>query len=359
MLIRFKPNSTNQGWQGLSNGIITAATAAAGSTPAAPAGMDTWEVLDNTTAGGWTVQNVVADLTNVNQTGEYLRIVADTIKTPIDGFQKSIVLNRYEAGATNKFRGCALIASKVTTGSPFQQIVDRAMSMSTGPSATAVYNRWVDQYYLDQVRYTIAVTKQYLWIFTEHYIGSSGQSDNKIVGISDYTTGTEWDLTPGSLHFPVGGLYSGSTSSTSDIYDNHQIYAYGLHNQGELYGHEFNDLANWLSTYSIKNANNLTNSNTLGLGPYIQSADAVNTTYYFKNNWDANGDRRMALQDVAFWNPFNGMSYRELHGLKIVGWDRANNNYDTKRLQYKWMNADGVKYYLVEAGKGVYALSTV
>ena len=85
MLTRFTCNSTNNGMTGFFNAIIATATAGAGTTPSTPTGCNTFEVLGNTVAGGWTK---IAPSGNVDANTTTVSLCAASPKAFTDGTKK-------------------------------------------------------------------------------------------------------------------------------------------------------------------------------------------------------------------------------------------------------------------------------
>ena len=87
MLTRFSCNSSNYGQLGFINAIIATATASANSTPSTPTGCNSFEVLGNTVAGGWTKIDP-ADGSENNTTT--LTLCAASPKAFTDGTKKAV-----------------------------------------------------------------------------------------------------------------------------------------------------------------------------------------------------------------------------------------------------------------------------
>ena len=102
MLTRFTCNSTNKGMTGFFNAIIATATASAGSTPSTPTGCNTFEVLGNTVAGGWTK---IAPSGNVTSTTQTVTLCAASPKAFTDGTKKLV---KFYAASACSFEECFL-----------------------------------------------------------------------------------------------------------------------------------------------------------------------------------------------------------------------------------------------------------
>lgn len=73
MFIKFKPTSSGNGLIGFCNAVAAACTAAAGATPVKPLYVDTWEVVANTVAGGWTAGTNTTSTSSSN--GQYAEFI--------------------------------------------------------------------------------------------------------------------------------------------------------------------------------------------------------------------------------------------------------------------------------------------
>lgn len=357
MLIKFKPSSTSEGIYGFNEAVKRAATAAAGTTPSKPSYVDEWEVMSNTTAGGWTV------LSHNNQSsGVQLELLAPTAKQSVTtdeykGFSiyRSVTSANYGNTYCRSHKWVGDLATLTGT------ITDTTnLTYNTGNNSSAYGRYWMGyQTTLASSVFYIAVTSEYLWIWKQ-YTGTS-QDDRHMIGVSDLTAGTVWDYSAGSRHFPVGGIYTLTTDTTTDSqYTNYRTHAYGIKNQNELYGKYFNELINWSQFISSNTGTSTTQTYAIPITSGFvntQSLPAAAGAYsYYKSSWDLTGFDRTTINDIVFTSPLSGFNSRKLKGIGQAGWNRYYNSYDTSQLHGKVVSVGSQNWLLLESGKVVWAL---
>ena len=336
MFIKFKPSSAANGWTGFLNAIHAAATAAAGSTPAAPANVDVWEVLANTEAGGWSLFGTIPT-TEAN--GSNMQLVAPSGQTR---FRKrfQIYMN---ANATNTpgriipkayfdYDGSESLG--IAAGG-WDEIASRVMMSNAGAGTAGQndYRTWFNRYYPWNLTWWISVTQEYLWItyegIREPYGGLPFGVAN-LEGADDYyTNGLELD-SDWAAYYPAN---NSSTTLDPIGYDERvgKMYSINmyLYNRGQI----SNSVASWshLTTeVPSQPAAIYTNNNiTMRLGPNFEHSTAgiYNTRPPLANRTGKAG-KQPTLWPITIGNPHVGTPFSNLKGMKVFA-DRDNQNFDT------------------------------
>ena len=357
MLIKFKPSSTSEGVYGFNEAVKAAATASAGTTPTKPSYVDEWEVISNTTAGGWTL----IDHTNTS-TGTQLQLIAPTVKSGVQTDEyKGFSIHRSTSSANYGHTYCRAHKWVGNLGTLTGSYTDTIhLTYNTGNNTSAYGRYWMGyQTSLASSVFYIAVTQDYLWIWKQY--NSTSADDRHMVGLSDLTSGTVWDYSAGSRHFPVGGIYTMTTDTTTDSqYTNYRTLAYGIKNQNELYGRYFNELVNWSQYISSNTGTSTTQPYAIPITSGFvntQSLPAAANSYgYYKSSWDLTGFDRTTINDIVFTSPLSGFNSRKLKGIGQAGWNRYYNEYETGQLHGKVVSVGTQNWVLLESGKVVWAL---
>lgn len=357
MLIKFKPSTTSEGVYGFVESIKRAATAAAGTTPSKPSYVDDWEVMSNTTAGGWTT----VSHTNTSS-GTLLELAAPTAKADVDtDTYKMFSVYRSTASANYGHTYCRAQRWVGNLSTVTGSITDTTNLTYTASQQTAPYGRyWMGyQTTLASMVFYVAVTAEYLWVWKEY--NSTSADDRHLIGISDLTAGTVWDYSAGSRHFPVGGVYTGTSDTTTDNqYTNYRTRAYGIKNQNESYGKYFNELTNWVADISVNTSTSVAQNYAIPItSAYTNTQSlpaAVSTSNYYKSSWDLTGFDRTTVNDIVLTSPLNGWNSRKLKGVAQAGWNRYYNQYDTQQLHSKVVSVGSQNWLLLEMGKVLWAL---
>lgn len=359
MIVKFKVSSTSDGLAGLAEAMKAILQAPANTPLANPntSLVPYWEVIDNTVAGGWTL---VSEDTTPSWGGELFLFSAPTPKTATHPKAEKKGLSFYSYTNTSYAQNSGYFQAH-QLGADNSKIQSRNLANRTGgntqyayPSFYVLQNGSVE---LNDFEIVVCATEEYCWITLYN------NNKNPIVGVSDLTSATDWDYSEGSSHFPVGGIYCDSTnaSSTTNDYgrDLYNIVAYGINNQDESYGKTFGEVINWQTAYSIKYSTDAKQNYTIPLGPtFVETpgTDAVASTSYYKGGWDLEAFDRNTLQDVTFMSPNQGWNSRSIKGLKLVGWNRYYNQYDTSALHGKIIQSGTDKYLMHEIGSCVWAI---
>lgn len=363
MIVKFRVTSTDDGLAGLQDAMKAIMQAPAGAPLPNPntSTVQYWEVIDNTVAGGWTL--IAEDTTpSWNSSQRVFTFTAPTPKTATHpkGQKKGISFYTYYNSSWSYNAGyfqAHQVADDNTIGTSTN------LTNRTGGNSSYQYpSFWstmqgsieLNDYYI-----TVCATEEYCWVLVD---GISVTTKKPIVGISDLTSATEWDYDVGSAHFPVGGIICDSTNSSTTgdwSYDQYNILAYGINNQDESYGKTFGEVVNWQANYSIRVASGAAQNYTIPLGPtFIDTpgTTAVGTTNYRKGGWDSSAFDRNTLQDVTFMSPNAGWNSRSVKGLKLVGWNRYYNQYNTGALHGKIIQSGNDKYLMHDIGTCVWAV---
>jgi hypothetical protein len=386
MFVKFRPSSDTVGIPGLKAAILQAATAPAGTDPAnpLPARVAEWEVLDNSVAGGWTINTTVTDwqpgetvdgdaaLPTTSQT--IFAIEADTPKTSVHPKAEKKVFYMFYSHNTNSvynnftFRAGQLSSVGIIESSQLLNLTGNTYAddvgvqyVSLGGNSRAYEYTWY-----------VSVTQEYIWVYKEHAPdqGSSAQrtkSRRGILGVSDLTYATDWEQTAGSPHFPVGGFWQHATNSGSTTYgyqqtygDSHLIKAYGIGHQDESYSARYGETVDWIVDYSNLSVNSVRQQYTIPLGPAYKSiataSDNPNTDQYYKSGWDEKGFDRTSLTDVTFMSPLTGWNARSCKGIKLGGWNRYLNTYEQEGLHRSIVAVDTEKYMLFNVARSIWAV---
>lgn len=386
MFVKFRPNTDSDGVPGLKAAILQAATAPAGSDPAnpLPARIDEWEVLDNSVAGGWTINTTLTGWTpgeTVDGTGALpdssqtlFAIEADTPKTSVHPkAEKKVFYMYYSHSSANVYNNYTFRAGQLSSTGTLES--SRILNHTANTYADNVGIQYVsatgDAEAEDHTWY-VSVTQEYIWVYKEH-APDQGNANHRtkarraIVGVSDLTYATDWEQTAGSPHFPVGGIFQNSinTSSTSYGYgftygESHNIRAYGIGHQDESYSARYGETVDWQVEYSIQSANTLQQQYAIALGPAFDDISDANATpsslQYYKSGWDEKGFDRTSLTDVTFMSPLTGWNARSCKGIKIGGWNRYLNSYDQEGLHRSIVAVDTEKYILFHIARGIWAV---
>lgn len=346
--------------------IRNIATASAGVDPVQPTSCDNWQVISNSEAGGWNVINddTAAALSVAGTYTDCLMLNADTPKTVYDGRTKCMRFTLKNSTTD----GITTYASILNSSDEI--ITSQLLHNGNTSSYHTPYN-WYSVYpYL--LRFTVAVTSQYLWIFMERNDATysvsnyNGLQDRKIVGISDLSNETAWDYLEISQHVPVGGMYTnganssysmsshGSTlNSTYYSYGDHGMYpkTYVLYNQDEYTDAPFNSL--FTTTYGT--GQNVTPTNiahNYGSELYNLSISGSN----LRSGWDENGIERPQVRPFTTGRWEYGETVRKTYGLTLVGVQRNANRQSIEQKHGSVIKVNGTKIMLFNQAGCVFGI---
>lgn len=386
MFVKFRPQSASNGIIGLKAAILQAATAPAGSDPAnpLPSRVEEWEVLDNSVAGGWTINTTLPDWTpgeTVDGDGSLpdssqtlFAIEADTPKTSVHPkAEKKVFFMFYTYSTTNNYNNFTFRAGQLSsTGTLESSRILNSNGNTNGEDIGSQYLSTTGSSEAFDHTWYVSVTQEYIWVYKEHAPdqGSTSyrtKSRRGILGVSDLTYATDWEQTAGSPHFPVGGIFqhSANTSSTTYGYDDttgefHQIKAYGIGHQDESYSARYGETVDWYVNYSNKDTDTLQQQYAIPLGPSYEDIklddDIPPNDQYYKSGWDEKGFDRTSLTDVTFMSPLTGWNARSCKGIKLGGWNRYLNSYEQEGLHRSIVAVDTEKYILFHIARGIWAV---
>jgi len=386
MFVKFRPTTSSFGIVGLKAAILQAATAPAGTDPAnpLPSRVAEWEVLDNSVAGGWTINTTLTDWTpgetvdgdgSVGTTSQTIfAIEADTPKTSVHPKAEKKVFHMYhQYVAGNDYNNFTFRAGQLSsTGALESSRLLNASGNTTNADVGLQYLSKAGDSEADRHTWYVSVTQEYIWVFKEHAPdqGSSShrtKSRRGILGVSDLTYATDWEQTAGSPHFPVGGFFQHSSNQDSGSYgysytygDYHNISAYGIGHQDESYGARYGETVDWMINYSNTSQTSVMQSYAIPIGPAYRniagSPAHPTSVQYFKSGWDEKGFDRTSLTDVTFMSPLTGWNARSCKGIKIGGWNRYLNTYEQEGLHRSIVAVDTEKYMLFHIARGIWAV---
>lgn len=294
MWVKFTTGSGNNQQWGMQNAIIATATAAAGSTPATPAGCDDYVVLSNVEAGGWFVDPNDDSLTSAVDNAGTTKLYAPTKKSNMD---KSVAAKHlwfdWDGGAYNleAVRIGASYPDAQPTNLPLLQFVETL----------------VDDVAIFGYNWYISCTENYFYLWKEErytsYFGFCDLSgtpsvllaeSNNFMPLAGLSTSPGTNATLHTLYWLRNGTMA-SYHSTMSIYDNAWVTYLG--NDGS---NSFNETGPWNHLFTY---------------------DAVTTSTGREYCMAYNGDGRLvpALHPLPYFNPLDNIPYQTLDGIKLLG----------------------------------------
>ena len=368
MLTRFSCNSSNYGQLGFINAVIATATASANSTPSTPTGCNSFEVLGNTVAGGWTKIDP-ADGSENNTTT--LTLCAASPKAFTDGTKKAIRFYMPYAQGYSSIRATMIqtIVGRATSANAW---IDGTTMGYASTTTSNIYSSFAAKrrpWFSDTAMggdsnaenhgdFLCAATAEYLWLFWgPTYETSNGYEYNAAwyttFGICDHTQGYNWEYAPNSLHCPWYGIGIHQRTNTNYHGTNN---AYGSRDGKYMFGnagfHRHVDFtASGNSTLMSRDSQNLNNgggftvseySSATYQSPYYKTYDntgyGTSATYHNANSdfftyvadlrhhfpnmrdYDNSGNSVQSINPLIVGQPSAGRPYREVKGIKQIGW---------------------------------------
>ena len=369
MLTRFSCDSTNYGQLGFINAVIATATASANSTPSTPTGCNSFEVLGNTVAGGWTKIDP-ADGSENNTTT--LTLCAASPKAFTDGTKKAIrfYFGGYAQGSSSI--RTSLIQPQVGRATSGNAWIDGTTVGYGSVTTSNVYSSFSAKrrpYYSTVAMgggtsanqhgdFLCAATAEYLWLFWGPTYATSGGYDYNgayytTFGICDHTQGYNWEYAPNSLHCPWYGIGIHQRTNTN-FHGTTNCYSSrdGKYMMGHASFHRHVDFtASGNNTLMSRNSENLSNgggftvseySTATYQSPYYKTYDntgyGTSATYHDANSdfftqvstlrhhfpnmrdYDNSGNSVLSINPLIVGQPSAGRPYREVKGIKQIGW---------------------------------------
>jgi hypothetical protein len=369
MLTRFSCNSTNYGQLGFINAVLATATASAGSTPSTPTGCNSFEVIANTVAGGWTRIDPAVGAENGATS---VTLCAASPKAFTDGTKKAVRF-LFASGTGSNYLYTATVEPYVGRASSSNVWLDGTAQGYTGytrystnvGSFSANRRLWYNNTAMNggsQAEQAgdlmCAATSEYLYVFWgPTYENGVGYDNNggwyTCFGVCDHTQGYNWEYAPNSLHCPWYGVdiaqkNSTAWSGTNDSYDTRN----GKYTQGMVGYHRHVDFTqSGNSTLRSVNSSGdsyggaFTNQQYSSYGylsmwykSYDNTGYGVSTTYHdatsdfytpdssmrhhfpSMRDYDNSGNPVQSINPIIVGQPSAGRPYRELKGIKQIGW---------------------------------------
>lgn len=304
-------------------------TASAGSTPANPNTnvYNSWEVIANDEAGGWTkVHDDLGGFANLNAistTGWRARWETGTKKTGSKDYgaryKKSFGIRNYSTTTNiiNYFGGWGFSGQFYDTAKTVEDM-DVALQASFN-SSSANYGVWGSERsaYWDSSSYSwvVAATSEYVHIYFDRF--------QDFGGIADMTQGFATDYNDSTLTFPATIWFNTFRSSTSRDADyvNERHYFYLGHEHAYLNTGDQNYSWFGSSLYSpTVNTATSHGSVIMSFGQSYSSSDPNQQSYDQANlTYNASSERVPSLRPHMLVSGAMGFPYREMIGVRDVG----------------------------------------
>lgn len=334
MYARFKVSANSgdaSGQRGLIETINTLATASAGATISAPAGTSYFKLVNNTEAGGHTIQGTTNGQSYGNgsglQSSYYASIESNTPKNGTN-YKKRFEL-RF-TGSNAHYSGSVRPQMVLRDGSLNRYSVSLSYNNITSSASGTNQEYWwySGMNYADsRFLWHFSVTEKYAWIWYETLGNvSTSQFSGHYAGVSDLKGTPSWKLETGNAYFPVVGFYSANTNGSSyygsatnnyyndyfahsiqGTYSNSNDTAFDYYNQGTVLYTKADNQA----YYNFSNDAPL----RFGLAPYYNNAGSNAVNVVPKTTFDGNGDRAGVLTPIFYFNPANGIPYQTVEGI--------------------------------------------
>jgi hypothetical protein len=326
MFVKFIPSSGGaSGHQGLYNAIKAAGTAAAGETPAKPAGLTYWEVISNTEAGGWTVtsENISTSL----NTGLHIEMASPSRLTP-DLRRKRF---RLQVANTNNYYGCSGYVNtyfdwRAAAGDNWSNYGNRACTSYTGTTSSTRYDTWLYNSRPHQATFWLSITADHMFL-----VHSINQMSFSPVGIAEILGADVYYSDHPIKSSTAATFYSTGNNGTNAGEDYHASYMYKPtvnNHDNRNYGYvttatnHVNNVSSSIST---------TEQQMRWLPPFNDNGTNYYNSYFPRIT---SKGKRDTLYPVLHGNPWmNTIGY--LAGVRVVGdttIDYA--NYDTSQVYY-------------------------
>jgi len=374
MLIAFKPNTTNSGIRGMCTAIQAAATASAGSNPAKPSYVDTWRVISNEEAGGWTVENDVGSGQSSLTTGEKMLLEAPSKKT------NGTVAKKYfglwvSSVTTTHYNWWSFIVkfpertNKVETAS--HESTNRHLTnQGSTANSTASQQAWYFNYNPSDGEWLISVTENYLYIFRPAGNGADPVDyKSEICGAADLTGTPDNLLGSGHSYDPwVGYFHSFNTNAPGTIADGDNLYDYVHYSHGGAGSRAVisgNSNYKWTETRGqtaismTTSGSTSTTNQVIPLAPSYQKNSNDDTTY--GKTLTASGSKIYSMHPAVIYQPFKGIPYQTIDGLKYLGnygdaeFTSAMNNISNE-LNFKYFYDENGDRYIANPSMGIVRL---
>lgn len=300
-------SSVGTNWA-LSNAIRATCKAAAGTTPATPAGCTNYEVLSNVEAGGWVDNSAASNyLSNNTDTSGDLVMMAATKKNNIgiDEMAKHF---------------------KITFGnsSPDDQItrIDVGVTYPTGtysanstPQMQQVFTN-MDAVDFDDSEYHsnwyISSTQNYFWFWNESY----STLETYLFGIADLSGTPPGMLSENNYYVPVASLTSFVSGTHNHTYSFHCLN-YGIHDYNNNNTSKYDNFWSAVEQNGTTSLSMDTTSPPFSIYNYTSTSSPSSVLYQKSMNTD--GKLVDSLHPVARYSPMANIPFETLDGIKNVG----------------------------------------
>ena len=366
MYARFKVSADTgdaSGQRGLIETINTLATASAGATISAPTGTSYFQLVNNTEAGGHTIQGTANGASYGTGSGlqqsNYASIESNTPKNGTN-YKKRFELKF--TGSNAHYAGSVRPVMTLMDGSSTRMSVSLTYNnISSSASGTNQEYWWYrgSNYAATDFLWHFSVTEKYAWIWYET-LGdtSTSQFSGHYAGVADLKGTPSWKLETGNAYFPAVGFYSGNvngsqyygTSSTSHYRD---YFAHSIQGTYIQSNDTANDYYNAGAVQYTKEDNqayyNFSNDAPLrfGLATYYNAPGANAVNVVPKTTFDGNGDRAGVLTPIFYFNPANGIPYQTVEGIYNY---TPYNVYSGSQGQNSWTNVRQSEIIYDDAG---------
>ena len=352
MLIKFRPNTSGNGFLGLCRAIETAATAAAGSTPASPSYMTSWQVLSNTEAGGWTVAQTSPSAV---ATDAHVEITAPSTQSR---FRKRFRMTYNESSTTTStsyyglFFPVAYFDYQSPNTSTWTEISNRVLARAGYAATTANYYTYLYNIPASDMDWVIAVTQKYLWLVP---IDKQNRFAGALVpsGISDIEGIDDWQTNGPEMTFPFTALYT-SSSSTGGASDTN-IYDYQFHPFQMLYQMSYGYSTVYTNEQPYSQNSSVIYPTTVGSMQFGQCYDDGPRQYY--NTYPkifsrtSVGGRTQTLWPHYFGNPWQVGPIGQLSGIRYYS-NQNSTNYTTDGTNWQTLYPEFLDGVTVTDGNG-------
>ena len=294
---------------GIQNAIRDTCEAAAGATPATPAGCDDYVVLSNVEAGGWVTNTDNSDLlSSSTDTSGALTMMAPTKKNNF-GIAEMAKHIKFQFGVVSN--STAVLETHFGVTYP-----DSAFSSHSSPLFAAGFWNGEDEALISEAHHRnwyLSTTENYFWFWNETYsIGTQ-----YFIGMGDLSGTPPSLLSENNYYIPIAGLHS--AEGTYHTY----TQSYHLENGGVDPAH-FNSAGKnkytneWQST-SQTNDTIPFSTNSPMFNIYNFNGTTSNPTIAYRQSLNTDGHLVDSLHPVSRFHPHSNYPFETLDGIKNFG----------------------------------------
>lgn len=334
MYARFKVSANSgdaSGQKGLVETINTLATASAGATISAPTGTSYFNLVNNTEAGGHTVQG--SSNGSSYGTGSTLasaRYASIESNTPKNGTDYKKRFELIFTGGNAHYAGSVYPRMTLMDGTSTRYSVSLQYSNLTSSTSGTNQEYWWYQgqnYATSNVLWHFSVTEKYAWLWYETLGNiSTSQFSGHFAGVADLKGTPSWKLETGNAYFPAVGFYSANSStsayygsSTTNYYKDYFAHSIqGAYSNSDDFAFDYYNQGNVQYTKEDNNQYvNFSNDSPLrfGVATYYNNAGSYDNSVTPKTTFDGNGLKTGVLTPIFYFNPINGIPYQTVEGI--------------------------------------------